>query len=111
MLEKPADKFIGVERHQLGLAVMAIILPSEGNRLLGDLGDPGVCDGDAVGIAAEIGEHLGWAAEGRFGINHPFDLAQRSQFCGEGVRFSKTGQIAEEVKLASVECTVQRIEK
>ena len=31
MLEKPADEFIGVEGHELGLAVMAIILPAEGN--------------------------------------------------------------------------------
>ena len=31
MLEKPPNEFIGVEGHELGLAVMAIILPAEGN--------------------------------------------------------------------------------
>jgi hypothetical protein len=65
MLEKPADKFIGVERHQLGLAVMAIIHPSEGNRLLGDLGDPGVGDGDAVGDAVIVGWCLSVLADSR----------------------------------------------
>lgn len=111
MLEKPSDEFTGVERHELGFAVMAIILPAEGNRLLGDVGDPGVCDGHPVGIAAQIGEDLGWSTEGRFGVDHPFDLTQRPQFCGEGMRFSKTAQIAEEIKLASLECTTQCVEK
>src|SRR5271168_945368 len=100
-----------IERHEFGLAVMAIILPAEGDRLLGDLDDPGVCDGDPMGIAAEIGEELGGATEGRLGIDHPLDLAQRAAFFSEGIRFSKTRQIAEEVKLASFECAAQSIEK
>ncbi len=46
------------------LAVMAVTLPTEADRSRGDFGDPGVCDGDAVGIAAEIGEHLAGPPKG-----------------------------------------------
>lgn len=61
-----------------------------------------------MGIAAEIGEDLGWAAEWWFGIDHPFDLAQRPQLCCKGIQFSEARQIAEEAKLASFECALQR---
>lgn len=110
-LEKPADELIGVECHELGFAVVAIILPAEGNRLRGNFGDPGICDGDAVSIAAEISEHLGWPAEGRFGIDDPLDLAQRAQLLGEGIRLSNVRQITEGVNLASLKCTTQCIKK
>ena len=56
--QEAADELVGVKRHELGLAVMAIILPAEGDLGVGQADQAGVGDGDAVRVSAEIGEHL-----------------------------------------------------
>ena len=43
-----------------------------------------VGDGDAVGIARQIGQHGLGAAEGAFAVDHPFDPARRRQIFREG---------------------------
>ena len=40
------------------LAAVAIILPAEGDLAVGHADQTGVGDGDAMGVAAEIGQHL-----------------------------------------------------
>jgi hypothetical protein len=37
--------------------------------------EPAVGDGDAMGVAAEIGQHLCGAAEGPLGVNNPVDAS------------------------------------
>ena len=54
---------------------MAIILPGKPHRSLIEREEPAIRDGDAMGIAAEIGEHLLRPTEGRLGINHPVEAA------------------------------------
>ena len=44
-----------------------------------------VGDGDAVGIARQIGQHGLGAAEGAFAVDHPFDPARRRQIFREGI--------------------------
>src|SRR5229473_4867524 len=56
--QEAPDELIGGKRHELGLAVMAIILPAEGDLGIGQADQAGVGDGDAVCVSAEIGEHL-----------------------------------------------------
>jgi len=53
----------------------AIVLPSEGDAgaVAGD--QPAVGDGDAVGIARQIGQHGLWPAERALGIDDPFGSA------------------------------------
>ena len=77
--QEAPDELIGRKRHELGLAVMAIILPAEGDFGIGQADQAGVGDGDAVCVSAEIGEHLSRSAEGRLGIDHPLDPAQFAQ--------------------------------
>src|SRR5215831_18983647 len=55
MQQETANELVGRKRHHLRLAVMPMILPAEGDRRVGDTEESGVSDGDAVGIAAEIG--------------------------------------------------------
>ena len=43
-----------------------------------------VGDRDPMGIAAEIGQYGFWPAKGRFGIDHPFGFAKKSEPFGEG---------------------------
>src|ERR1700687_2705498 len=61
--QKPPHEFIRGQRHHLELAVMSVILPGEADLAVADPNQPAVGDGDAVRVAAEIGEHLFGAGE------------------------------------------------
>ena len=74
VLQEAADELGRRQGHHLGLAVMAIILPTEADLGVVERGESAVGDGDAMGVATEIGEHLLGAAEWRLGIDYPVDL-------------------------------------
>ena len=59
------------QRHAALLAAMGIVLPAEGDALAVEAEQAVVGDGDAMGIAAEIAQHLRRAAQGLLGIDHP----------------------------------------
>ena len=95
MQQEATDELERFERHDLGLAVMAIILPAEGDMLVSYADQAGVGDRDAMGVAAEIGQHLSGTAEGRLGIDDPFDAPEVAQAAGEGGGLREPGKIAE----------------
>ncbi len=66
-------KLARIERHHLAAAFVPIVLPAEADRVVGHGEEPSVRDGDAVGVAAETGQRLPEAAEGRLGVDHPVD--------------------------------------
>jgi hypothetical protein len=75
MDQESADELGGGECHDL-LAITpfgTIVLPSEGDTgaVAGD--QPAVGDGDAMGIARQIGQHGLWPAERTLGVDHPCD--------------------------------------
>src|ERR1700688_2207709 len=76
--QESADEFGSGECHYL-LAIAsfsAIGLPSEGHAVAVAGNQSAVGDGDAVGIARQIGKYGLWPAERALGIDHPFDAAQ-----------------------------------
>ena len=64
--------------------------------------EPAVGDGDAVGVARQIGQHRLGSAEGSLGVDDPLGLAQRRQIRGEGMALGQSGVIAEELQAAGV---------
>ena len=75
--EEAADELRRCEGHDL-VAVAAfctVILPGEGDAVVVEADQAAVGDGDAVGVAAEIGEHRFRPGEGPLGVDHPFKLA------------------------------------
>ena len=66
-MNSSADK-----RHRLLLVVVAIVLPAETDLTVLDVEQAIVGDGDAVGIAADVVEHLLGSGERALGIDHPF---------------------------------------
>ena len=98
MDQEPADELVGGEAHHLlPVTVLdAVVLPAK--RYGPGLGaDKAVVRyGDAVGVAAEIGQNRLGAAEGGLGIDHPFGFAERGQPGGEAGGVRKVHQIAEE---------------
>ena len=98
---------MGVERHHFGGAGMAIILPGETDLAVFEREQPAVGDGDAVGIAAEIGQRLARAAERRLGVDHPIDAAQFGETCVEDAGVGEADKAAGEAQPAGFEGILQ----
>ena len=102
--EEAADELVDGERHQLGAVapLRPIVLPPEGHAGVVERDEPAVGDGDAVGVAREIGEHSLGSAEGALAVDDPFGLAQRREIGGEGAALGQLSVIAEELQAAGV---------
>lgn len=72
----------------------AVILPAKGDGMGIGADQTRVGNGDAVRVAAEIGQHGLGFSEGRLGIDHPFGLSERGTSGGEGARVGQLGKIA-----------------
>ena len=73
--------------------------------------EPAVGDCNAMGIAAEIGQHLRGAAERPFGVDDPADAPHGDEVSCEGSRLGQGCEIAEEVQGAGVEGGGQTFEE
>src|SRR6267142_1284308 len=109
--KKAADELIGAKRHCLGLAVVSIVLPGEADFAVGERDQSAVGDGDATGIAAEIGQHLFGATERRLGIDDPVDAPEFVEPSGEDRGLGKTGEITEEAQFAGIEGIPQALQE
>ena len=96
--EEAADELGRCQGHGLvALAAFdAVILVSEGDACRIGLDQAAVGYGDPVGIARQVGQHGPGPAEGPFGIDHPFGLAQRLEEGGKGGPVGQALMIAEE---------------
>ena len=100
MQEEAAQELIEREGHQFFLIVVRRIAPTKGDLAVGQRYQSMVGDGDAVGVTAEILEHIFGAPEGRFGVDDPIFSEQRSQPGCEDFGLRKQSQIAGKMKLA-----------
>jgi hypothetical protein len=83
VLQEATNEFVGRERHDLGFAVLPIVLPGEADLAVVEPDQATVGDGDAVSVAAEISEHLLGPGERRLGVDDPVDLGCRVEPSGE----------------------------
>lgn len=60
-------------------------------------------DGHAMGVAAQILEHIFGATEGRFRVDHPIFSEERPQPSSEGFGLSEGCQISREAQSAVLE--------
>ena len=92
MDQESADELGGSECHDL-LAITGfgtIVFPSESDSTAVAGDQPAVGDGDAMGIARQIGQHGLWPTERALGIDHPFGSAQRCQIRCERLRVGES---------------------
>ena len=82
--QKAAQEFVDVERERADLTAVPIVLPPKRDGVVGDVDEPVIRDGDAVGVAREVVQHVGRTAEGRLGVDHPRLTIERSQERAEG---------------------------
>src|SRR5229473_2194999 len=82
--KEAANELVGLELQYLCRAVLAVILPREGNMIVVEGDEPAVGDRDPMGVAAEISQDLGRPAERLLGVDDPIEAPRRSDAGGEG---------------------------
>src|SRR5205807_2192482 len=91
--------------------VGAVVFPAEADAAVLAGEETAVGDGDAVGVAAEIVENLLRPAERAFGVNDPFDAAQRLEMLAEGLGLGERRELAEEPQLGCIERLLQVLDE
>lgn len=74
MLAKATQELGSGESHDALLVAVGIVSPSEGHVVTIEGKQTLIADGHAVGIAAEIAQHVSGSTESRLGIDHPMML-------------------------------------
>ena len=82
MEQEAAQELIDRQSHEPFLVAVGGIAPTEGDVAIGESDQPAVGNGDAMGIGAEITQHMFRSAEGRLGVDDPVVAEQYPQPCG-----------------------------
>ena len=101
--QEAAQELIQRQGHQFLLIVVSRVAPAKGNLAIGKRDESMVGDGDAVGVAAQILEHIRGASEGRLAVDHPVVSVEGSQPGSEDLGLSQGGEFAIEAELAALE--------
>ena len=98
--QKAADEFIAVERHEAVtfLALTPIVFPFEADAASVEGDKPAVGDGDAVGVARQIRQHLIRSCERALGVDDPIGAMERLQECAKRIDVGEVSVIAEELE-------------
>ena len=103
MEQEAAQELFDSQGHEPLLVAVGGIAPAECNVAFGERDQPGVRDGDAMGVGAEIAERMFRSSEGPFGVDDPVVAVQHSQPGSEGARMGQRQQASVELKLTALE--------
>jgi hypothetical protein len=107
MEQEAAQKLCDSQSHKPLLVAVGGIFPAKCDVAFRECDQPGVGDGDAMGVCAEIAQYMFRSSEGPLGVNDPVVAEQYSQPCGEGARMSQRQKFAVKLKLTSTECVAK----
>ena len=107
MQEERAEEFVGIESQGASAMPMGVVSPQEADFVIGHGKESGVGDGNAVGIAREVGQDLGRAGKGWLGINDPVGLGCRAQQSGKRRGGLQRSQLAGQSKFVLVKGLLQ----
>ncbi len=111
MQQEAAQELIERQGHQFLFVVVGGIAPTKGDLSVSKRDQAMVGDGHAMGVTAQITEHMLWASERGFRVDHPVLSEQWSQPRSKGFRLSEELQVSMKVELAvlkgTLECLVE----
>src|ERR671924_1445922 len=84
MEEKPSEKFDGLQRHGALPLPPLVVFPPKRHLAVATRQQPPIGDGDPMGVASEVAEHLLWPGQRRLGVDHPLRLLQGRQELAPG---------------------------
>jgi hypothetical protein len=87
--QEAADELDRVEGHDAAAVVVSGVSPAEAHLAVVEAEQSPVGDGDAMGVAGQVLQHVFRTAEGRLGVDRPISLAQRTK---QGVKCTRLRQ-------------------
>jgi hypothetical protein len=111
MEQEAAQELIDSQCHEPFLVAVRGISPAKCDVAFGERDQPGVQDGDAMSISAEIAHHMFRAAEWRLAVDDPVVAEQYSQPGRECARLGQRQQPAVELELTSMESVAKSSDK
>ena len=111
MEQEAAQELFDSQGHEPLLVAVGGIAPAECNVAFGERDQPGVRDGDAMGVGAEIAQYMFRSSEGPLGVNDPVVVEQHPQPSSEGARLSKWQQAAVELEFTSMEGVAESVDE
>ena len=108
MEQEAAEELIDRQSHDPLAVAVCGIAPSERDFAISKSKQPMVGDGNAVGVVAEIAQHVFRPTEGRLGIDHPVLAEQHSEPGREGPRIGERSELAVELNRGIAECSLER---
>ena len=100
--QEAADEVVAVKGYE-AVAVWAftpIVFPLEGDAAGLESDKPAVGDGDAMGVAREIRQHLIRSSKRPLGVDHPIAAMERLQEGAKRIDVGKIGMLAKEAERA-----------
>ena len=79
MEQEAADELDRIEVHDAAAVVVPGVPPAEAHLSVLEAEEPSVGDGDPVGVAGQVLQHMFGSAERRLGVDHPLCSAQSHQ--------------------------------
>ena len=107
MEQEAAQELIDSQSHEPLLVAVCGVSPAKCDVAFGECDQPGVGDGNAMGVGAEIAQHMFRTAERRLGVDDPVVSEQYPQPGSEGARMSERQELAVKLKLTSIECVAK----
>jgi len=103
MEQESAQELLDLQSHKPLLIAMGGVSPLEGDVALGESDQPAVGDGNAMGVGAQIAQHMFRSSEGSLGVDDPVMAEQYAQPCCEGTRLGQGQEAAVELNHAAME--------
>ena len=103
MEQESAQELLDIQSHEPLLVAMGGVSPLEGDVARGESDQSAVGDGDAMGVGAQIAQHMFRPSEGPLGVDDPVMAEQYPQPCCEGTRLGQGQEVAVELDHASME--------
>src|SRR5207249_9333101 len=101
------EKLIAREGHHFLPIVVGRVAPAKGNLSIHQCEQAMVGDGDAVGIAAKILEHVLGSTEGWFGVDDPIFAEEWTEPGGEELGMGEGCEFSGKVQLTALEGRLQ----
>src|SRR6516165_1596210 len=105
MQQETAQELVDRERQQFLFVVVGGIAPTKGNLSVSKRDQAMVGNGHAVGVTAQIAEHMFRASERTFCVDHPVLSEHWSEPRRKGFRLSEELQVSMKVELAAKDAT------
>jgi hypothetical protein len=101
--QEAAQELFDSQSHDPLLVAVGGVAPTKRYVALGESNQPAVGNGDAMGVGAEIAQHMFRSSERPFGVDDPVVTEQYPQPGGECARFRKRQEMSVELECACLE--------